>query len=171
MPGARLQRPDVSRPSRAASIPYRRVLRQTPDGRLWALQSWAVGDGPVQLRLSRWRGAPTRIEAALTGGMSPLDRLVGRASFAGEPVTGTSPTPAGTQVRHYAWVDCFACAGATGWHRLTGLLPSEPDGTFSVLIRRPWLTSRYRISITGPNRGATLAPDASAIVTRTTIER
>jgi hypothetical protein len=66
-------------------------------------------------------------------------------------------------VRHYAWIDCFRCGGGTGWQRLIGVAP-RADGTFALLLRPHWSAGRYRVSIAGPNRGATLAPDASAIV-------
>ena len=39
-PGRRLAAPDVSRRSTAVALPFKRVLRRTPDGRLWALQTW-----------------------------------------------------------------------------------------------------------------------------------
>src|SRR4051794_41930656 len=57
LPGGRLSRPDVSRPTTAVALPYRRVLRRTPDGRLWALQTWQVAFSKAgELPVSRWRG-------------------------------------------------------------------------------------------------------------------
>jgi hypothetical protein len=44
LPGKRLSARDVGRPTRAP-IAFAKVVRQTPDGRLWALQSWAVLPG------------------------------------------------------------------------------------------------------------------------------
>ena len=159
LPGARLPGRDVSRPVTRPSIPFRRVLRRTPDGRLWALQAWQGSSRPsVQLRFSRWRGAPTRVEASVADG-----RLEGRAAFAGRPVTGFSPTPEGKRGRHYAWVDCFACLGSTGWRRLIGVR-TRADGTFRLALRPTWTAARYRVGVNGPNRGSTLAPDAAAVV-------
>src|SRR3954447_15226588 len=58
LPGACLPGRDVSRAARGIQIPFARVIRRTPDGRYWALQSWRlVRRGAVELRSSRWRGA------------------------------------------------------------------------------------------------------------------
>lgn len=159
LPGARLSGRDVSRAASAPSIPFLRVLRRTPDGRGWALQAWRGSSRPdVQLRFSRWRGSPTRVTASVADG-----RLEGRATFGGRPVSGSSPTPEGKRVRHYAWVDCFSCLGATGWRRLLGVA-TRSDGTFRLALRPTWTATRYRIAVNGPNRGATLAPDAATVV-------
>jgi hypothetical protein len=161
LPGARLPGRDVSRPSTAVAIPYRRVLRRTPDGRYWALQSWRVAFAQaVELRFARWIGAPTRITLAA----EPFRRtelLSGRATFQGRPVTGSSPTNAGTPILHSAFADCFAC-GSNGWVRF-GAKRTQRDGTFSITVPLDRRGSKYRVSITGPNRGATLAPDAAAV--------
>ena len=170
VPGGRLRRTDVSRASAGPTLPFQSALRRTPDGRLWALQAWSQGDGPVQLRFSRWRGAPTQVTATIPGGNGPLDRLLGRATFAGRPVTGTSPTPGGAPVRHVAWIECFACLEAPGWRSVTSVPPDAADGSFLLLLRPAWSSDRYRVSIVGPNRGATYAPDASVIADRTGIE-
>lgn len=160
LPGGRLPGADVSAPATVPGLPFARVVRRTPDGRLWALQAWRVrAGGPVELRFARWRGAPTEVEADVT-----LRRVSGRAWFAGRGVYGASPTTAGTPVRHYALVDCLGCAGATGWKRLLGVRLRGPGGTFTLLLRPAWAAPRYRVSVTGPNRGWTYAPDASVVV-------
>jgi hypothetical protein len=59
----RMRGPDVSRPTTAKRIPYKRVLRRTPSGAFWALQSWARPGEPRNLRFSRWRGRATHVTA------------------------------------------------------------------------------------------------------------
>lgn len=161
LPNGHISDRDVSKPASGVTLPYLRVLRRTPDGRLWALQSWPVQpNGPVELRLSRWKGEPTAVRATVDGG-----RLTGTATFQGHGVFGFSPTTAGTPIRLYAWVDCWRCEGASGWHRLIGVRLTEPDGTFSLFLKPAWQSSRYRVTVPGPNRGTLYAPDAAVVVT------
>jgi hypothetical protein len=156
LPGARLPGRDVSRAASAPRLPFRKVLRRTPDGRLWALQTWrARPGGPVELHFARWRGAATRVTLTVDA-----DALEGAADFQGRPVTGFSPTPEGKRLRHYAFLECLGC-GAAGWKRLTGVA-TRGDGSFRVLLRPAWRGTRYRAIVAGPNRGATFAPVASA---------
>jgi hypothetical protein len=159
LPGGTISGADVSRPTAVPGLPFAKVVRRTPDGRLWALQAWRVQPGgPVELRFARWRGAPSTVEADVT-----LRRLTGTASFQGRGIYGTSPTTAGTPIRHYAFVDCFACEGS-GWNRLLGLRLAGPRGAFALLLRPAWAAPRYRVTVAGPNRGWTYAPDASVVV-------
>jgi hypothetical protein len=162
LPGGRLPGRDVSRATSALQIPFRRVLRRTPDGRYWALQAWRlVRGGAVELRFSRWRGAPTALELAAepTGG---TELLSGRATFHGRPVTGFWRTLEGAPIRHAAVLECFACLGGAGWAWFNSVR-TRGDGTFAATVPPRALASRYRASIVGPNIGATLAPDASAV--------
>jgi len=161
LPGGRLSGPDASRPTTAVSLPYRRVLRRTPDGRLWALQTWQVAfSKAVELRFSRWRGSPTQITlAAMPSGRTEV--LQGRATFQGRAVTGTSPTNAGTPILLAGFFDCSGC-GAPGWIRW-GAKRTAGNGTFAITVPLSRRGSQYRVSIAGPNLGATLAPDAAAI--------
>ena len=161
LPGGRLPGRDVSRPATDVTLPYRRVLRRTPDGRLWALQTWQVAfSKAVELRFSRWRGAPTQITlAAMPSGRTEV--LGGRATFQGRPVTGTSPTNAGTPILHSGFFDCSGCGGA-GWTRW-GAKRTAANGSFAITVPLSRRGSQYRVSIAGPNRGATLAPDAAAV--------
>jgi hypothetical protein len=142
------------------------LVRRTPDGRLWALQRWRVQPGRAEeLHFSRWRGTPTRLTAAATCCRGESETLQGTATFAGTPVFGFSPTPEGKRLRAVVYVDCFACPPAvSGWARAIGLFPRAPDGSFSLLVRPSWLGTRYRLTLAGPNRGTTLAPDARVIV-------
>ena len=49
-----------------------------------------------------------------------------------------------------------------GWKRMMGILTHRYDGTYSLWIRRYWRGKRYRATISGPNWGWTIAPDARA---------
>jgi hypothetical protein len=161
LPGGTLQGPDVSRATAAVAIPYRLALRRTPDGRYWALQGWQTGfNGPLELRFSRWRGAPTQVTLMAKKGI-----LVGRATFHGRPVSGTYRTNAGTPIPLAAQLDCFACpiARGRGWHRFNGVR-TRADGSFGSGIRRDWKGKKYRATIVGPNIGTTLAPDGAAVL-------
>jgi hypothetical protein len=162
LPGGRLASRDVSRATSAVAIPFRRALRQTPDGRYWALQSWRlVRGGPVELRFSRWRGAPTRMELGVHSvGLRQV--LHGRATFRGRAVTGFWRTLEGTRIRHAAVLECFMCFGSSGWAWFNSVRTAT-DGSFGATVPPTARVGRYRASIVGPNLGATLAPDASAI--------
>jgi hypothetical protein len=159
LPGARLPGRDVTRAARGPRLPFQKAYRRTPDGRLWALQAWRPRKGgPLELHFARWRGPATRV--TLTVDATALE---GMADFQGQPVTGSSPTPEGRRVRHYAFVDCLGC-GAMGWKRLAGVAP-RADGSFRLLLRPTWRGTRYRATVAGPNRGATLAPVANGVAT------
>ena len=152
--------PDVSRPAPASGLAFSPAVRRTPSGWLLAVQTWDVAGQPVALHLARWKGEPTQLTLTAAG-----SRLTGTASFQGKPLTAFSPTPSGTPVRTYVYIDCFGCAASsTGWSAMIGVHP-KADGSFSVLLRPSWIGTRYRASVSGPNVGATLAPDAQAFAT------
>lgn len=154
-PGRRLPGRDVSVGTTSVSLPFRRVLRRTPDGRLWALQTWRIRPGgPVELRFARWRGAPPRVTAE-TRPQFQGELLTGSATFAGRPVPVFSPTPEGKRIRSYAYVDRW---NGTGWSRIAGAA-TRANGTFRLFIGAGALAVRYRTVLPGPNVGATLAPD------------
>jgi hypothetical protein len=163
LPGGRLRGRDVSRATSAVSIPFRRVLRRTPDGRYWALQSWKLTrTGRVELRFSRWRGAPTELElSAEPSGGTYL--LRGRATFHGRAVTGFWRTLEGVRIRHATVLECFACRGRSGWTWFNSVR-TQSDGTFGATVPHDAHVERYRASIVGPNIGTTLAPDATRTV-------
>jgi hypothetical protein len=150
---------DVSRPAPKGGIANALVVRRTPDGRLWALQAWPqTPDGPIDLHLARWKGAPTALTLAYDG-----SNLNGRATFQGKPVTGTSSTLEGKRLRIYVYLDCTGCPGAgAGWKRMLGVAP-KADGSFSAFVKPEWKGKRYRALVAGPNIGTTFAPDAQAI--------
>ena len=154
-PGRRLAGADVSRSTSAVALPFLRVLRQTTDGRLWALQSWRVQPGgPAELRFSRWRGAPPKVTAASAPRFDG-ELVSGRAAFAGRAVPLFSPTPEGKRIRSYAYVER---ATASGWGRIAGVT-TRADGTFRLFVAADKLGARYRAILPGPNVGTTLAPD------------
>jgi hypothetical protein len=159
--GGSLSGPDVSRPASTPKLPLALSVRRTPDGGLWALQSWSATPGaPPDLHLARWKGAPTTLMLATDG-----TRVTGAASFQGKPVTGRTFTLEGKRPRIYVYLDCFACGGrAAGWTPMTAVAP-KADGTFRVYLRPAWKGSRYRATVAGPNLGTTFAPDAQAIIT------
>ena len=163
LPGGRLPGRDVSRATKAVALPFRRVVRRTPDGRYWALQAWKLTrSGPTELRFSRWRGAPTVLElSAEPSGGTHL--LRGRATFHALAVSGFWRTLEGTRIRHAAVLECFACRGRAGWAWFNSVR-TQPDGTFGATVPHDAHSQRYRASIVGPNIGSTLAPDASAVV-------
>jgi hypothetical protein len=148
---------NVSRPASVSGLPFSPTVRRTPSGWSVALQRWDVAGQTPALHLARWKGAPTKLTLTVNG-----THIDGTATFQGRPVTGSSPTPTGTQMRIYVYLECFACPAApNGWSPMLGVTP-KADGTFQVLLRPEWMGSRYRASVEGPNIGATLAPDAQA---------
>jgi hypothetical protein len=158
--GHYLARPtrDVSKPAPVA-VPMAVAVRRTADGTLWALQRVAVAGRPTSLDLARWNGAPTRLTLARDG-----DRLTGRATFQGRPVTGFSETLAGKHIRIHVFLECYGCAGARGkWSLMLGVAP-KPDGSFAIRLRPAWIGSRYRATVSGPNLGGQLAPAARVVI-------
>lgn len=154
-PGRRLTAADVSLRSSAPVLPFRRQLRRTPDGRVWALQIWRVHPrGPVELRFSRWRGKPPKLTLAAEPRFSG-ELLSGRATFAGRPVPLYSPTPEGKRIRSYAYIDRET---PSGWRRIGGVA-TRADGSFRLLVPARDLGRRYRAVLPGPNLGSALAPD------------
>lgn len=157
-PGRRLAAPDVSRSSNGVALPFRRVLRRTPDGRMWALQAWPVQPGgPVELRFSRWRGSPPTVTAASEQRFDG-ELVSGSATFAGRPVPLFSPTPEGKRIRSFAYVDR---AAGGGWSRIAGVA-TRADGSFRLFVPKEKLGARYRVVLPGPNLGTTLAPDTAS---------
>lgn len=160
LPGGKLSGADVSRAA-SAPIPFRKVVRRTPDGWLWALQAWSTAPGgPVELRFSRWQGAPMTVTLAAEPKYD-TELLTGGATFAGTPAAGYSVTPEGTRVRVTAYVDCF-CGGV--WTRISGVAV-RADGSFRLLVRKGFLGARYRAIVTGPTRATTQVPDGMAVAT------
>ena len=159
--GRRAPGRDVSSPSAAVSIPFAVALRRTPNGRFWALQAWQrIKGGQVELRLSRWRGAPTRLAVWAHCCKWRSEIVRGRATFHGRPIYGFRSTPTGVPLDglgRNVYIDSWR---AGGWVRAMGILTHRPTGRFGLWIRPYWRGSAYRARIVGPNWGRTLGPDA-----------
>lgn len=158
LPGGHITGRDVSRPERRTDLPLAVSVRRSADGRLWALQRWQqVPGGPVELRFSRWTGAPPLISGEVAEG-----RLVGTVTYHGKPLYGTSPTPEGKRVRVLVYVDARR---GTSWRRLVGVFPRAPAGSFAVLLRPAWTAPAYRLTLRAPNLGWAYLPDTRVVVT------
>lgn len=161
--GARLRSKDVSRPTRKVELPFSAAVRQTPDGRFWALQAWRrLRTGPVELMFSRWRGAPTRLTLSAACCKWGSETIRGRASFHGKPVHGFSATRDGVPLDPFGRNVYLDTHRSGVWKRMMGILAQRPHGKFRLWIRPHWKGTIYRGTIRGPNRGWTLAPDAHA---------
>jgi hypothetical protein len=151
--GQRMAGRDVSVQTKAVRIPLKRVLKRTPDGTFWALQSWRRKCSRAELRFSRWKGVPTKLTAATVCCVAGGERLRGRVTFHQRPV-----------YRARVYLDCFACPlRPSGWARFA-VRSTRQDGSYSVRIRAAWAGRRYRATAVGPNFGWTRAPDARVVV-------
>jgi hypothetical protein len=152
---------DVTHETGEVSLPMVVQLRKGPSGRFWALQSWKrLKGGPVELRFSRWRGAPTKLPIHAKCCKWRSEMVKGRATFHGRAIFGYSNTPEGVPLDEFGrnvYID-FMKRGT--WHRTMGILTHRPTGKFSLWIRKYWRGSAYRARMIGPNWGRTLAPDA-----------
>jgi hypothetical protein len=158
-PGRKLAAPDVSRLASSPAIPFARALRITPDGRYSALQAWRVRPGgPVELRFSRWKGAPTNVRLIVETSTDAV-RLSGTATFSGRPLPLWSPTPEGKRIRQYVYLDSLR--GGT-WRRIGGVA-LRTDGSFRRSVPINLVGTKYRALVPGPNIGTTYAPDAATV--------
>jgi hypothetical protein len=148
LPGA-----DVSELVRGDHIPFQRVLRSGPGGWYYALQAWRRSPGgSVLLRFSRWRGVPTEVSLTATKSGAGV-RLSGRATLDEQGLPLTTP-------RSLVYLDALVHGT---WRRVSSAeLPRS--ASYRRTIAKEHLGDRYRAIVPGPNLGATLAPDASAIV-------
>ena len=161
--GAHLKGSDISFATTAVSLPMVRVVRQTPDGRYWGLQAWRrLRSGPVELRFSRWRGAPTLLTLGAVCCKWHSENIVGQATFHGRAIYGYRATSTGNPLDKFGrnvYLDTYR---GGGWRRMMGILTHRPTGKFSLWIRPYWRGTAYRGRIIGPNWNRTLGPDAQA---------
>lgn len=161
--GGTLPSADVSRPTGSVTLPWQVAVRQTPDGSFYALQSWRrLATGPMELRFSRWKGAPTTLTLRTVCCKWGHENVEGAATFHGKGIFGFHSTSAGNPLDPYGrnvYLDSFH---AGRWNRMMGILTHAPVGSFSLWIRPEWLGTQYRGTIDGPNWGWTLGPDAEA---------
>jgi hypothetical protein len=161
--GGKLDAGDVSHPVGEPSLPWALAIRETPDGAFYALQSWKrLDNGPVELRFSRWRGEPTKLTLRAVCCKWGSENVEGNASFHGKPIYGFKATAQGDPLDPYGrnvYLDSFRSGQ---WQRMMGILAKAPAGEFSLWIRSVWAGSAYRGTISGPNWGWTLGPDAFA---------
>jgi hypothetical protein len=154
---------DVSFPATAVSIPMALALRQTPNGSFWALQAWRrLRTGPLELRFSRWKGAPTLLTLGAVCCKWRSENVIGQATFHGKPIFGRHATRTGVpldKLGRNVYLDTYR---GGGWRRMMGILTHRNTGRFSLWIRPYWRGTAYRGTIIGPNWGWTLGPDAQA---------
>lgn len=152
---------EVSRPTNKVRIPMKVALRQTPDGRFWALQNWRrLKTGPMELRLSRWRGKPTLLELSTFCCKWKSEVVRGRATYHGKPIVGYKSTPQGVPLDGLGRNVYIDSMRGGKWMRLMGILTRKPEGRFGLWIRKGWRGASYRGRIVGPNWGRMLGPDA-----------
>jgi hypothetical protein len=161
--GGTLAGGDVSRAASGVTLPWAVVVRETPDGSLYALQSWRrLEGGPVELRFSRWRGSPTALTLRTVCCKWGSVTVQGSASFHGRAIFGYHATAQGDPLDPYGrnvYLDSYRDGR---WVRMMGILTHRPRGDFSLWIRSNWVGKGYRGTISGPNWGWTLGPDALA---------
>jgi hypothetical protein len=160
VPGGRLQGSDVSRSAKKPSLPYLRVLRSGPGGWFYALQTWPARVGPVELRFSRWRGAPTKLTLTARRVASGI-ALAGKATYGGKPIPIRSRVPGGLTVREYVYLDQRV---AGKWKNLGGVSVKR-NGSYRKVLFLGEAGSRFRASLAGPNIGFVYAPDMIVQVT------
>ena len=102
----------------------------------------------------------SRFEPSAASGEA--SRITGQASFHGRPIYGYYNTPAGVPLDKYGRNVYLDTLRYGSWKRMMGILTHRYDGTYSLWIRRYWRGKRYRATISGPNWGWTIAPDARA---------
>jgi hypothetical protein len=159
---------DVTVPTNAVSIPMAVALRVGPNGRFWALQAWRrIKGGQVELRLSRWRGAPTKLELWTHCCKWRSEIVRGRATFHGRPIYGFHSTPSGVPLDGLGRNVYIESWRNGRWQRLMGILTHRPTGKFGLWIRRHWRGTQYQAFMVGPNWGPMLGPDAYACCPQT----
>jgi hypothetical protein len=150
--GGQLAGADVSRALAGSQIPFQRAIRTGPGGWYYALQAWRpTPGGPLELRFSRWQGVPTEVSLTPSQTTGGGIRLTGRATLDEKPLRAAP----GLRV----YLDSLA---GTAWSRL-GSARLGPGGSYAWRVPSGQAADSFRATVTGPNLGATLAPDASMV--------
>jgi hypothetical protein len=148
-----------------AGIPQAVVAYRLPDGRTFALQRiQRLGSygtpGPVELRFSRWTGAPTQLTLTGEWVVGKIPRLCATATFHGVPFYGEEHTLQGNPLDaegRNVYLDVLLPAGS--WYRIFGVL-ARPLGYALLLRTTDWYGIAFRATVPGPNVDGQLAPDA-----------
>jgi hypothetical protein len=154
---------DVSFPTSAVTLPMPIAIRQTRSGTFFALQAWRrLRGGPVELRFSRWRGAPTLLTLGTVCCRWRSEIVRGQATYHGRPIIGYRFSRAGVPLDEFGRNVYLDSLRGGRWERMMGIVARRPAGRFRLWIRPYWRGEAYRGRIIGPNWGHTLAPDAEA---------
>jgi hypothetical protein len=155
LPGGRIATADVSKAAKKPTLPNMKVLRRGPGGWLYALQTWPSRGGPVELRFSRWKGAPTKLTFTARNVRRGIS-LQGRVTVAGKPIPIRSRVPGGMFQREYVYLD----QRIAGQWKILGGVAVKRNGSYQRVVYLAGPTgSRFRASVAGPNVGTTYAPD------------
>jgi hypothetical protein len=150
--GGQLAGADVSRPLAGEQIPFQRAIRTGPGGWYYALQAWRPAPGgPLELRFSRWQGVPTEVSLTASQTAGGGIRLTGRATLDERPLR------AAPGLRVYLDSLAGTASSRVGSARLGA------GGSYAWLVPSARAADSFRATLTGPNLGATLAPDASMV--------
>ena len=154
---------DVSFPTSSVSVPMPIAVRQTRSGTFFALQAWRrLRRGPVELRFSRWWGAPTLLTLGTVCCKWRSEIVRGQATYHGRPIIGYRFSRSGVPLDKFGRNVYLDSLRAGRWERMMGIVARRPVGRFRLWIRPHWRGEAYRGRIIGPNWGRTLAPDAEA---------
>ena len=154
---------DISFPTAAVSLPMAVTVRQTPTGRFFALQAWRrLRRGPVELRFSRWAGAPTLLTLGSVCCKWRSEIVQGQATYHGRPMIGYRFSRSGVPLDKFGRNVYLDSLKRGRWVRMMGIVPRRPSAIFRLWIRAHWRGDAYRGRIMGPNWGRTLGPDAEA---------
>jgi hypothetical protein len=155
LPGGRIATADVSKAAKKPALPNMKVLRRGPGGWIYALQTWPARGGPVELRFSRWKGAPTKLTFTARNVRRGIS-LQGRVTVAGKPIPIRSRVPGGMFQREYVYLD----QRIAGQWKILGGVAVKRNGSYQRVVYLAGPTgSRFRASVAGPNVGTTYAPD------------
>ena len=84
------------------------------------------------------------------------------SEFHDKSIHGFSATPEGVPLDKFGRNVYLDTHRGGRWQRVMGILARRPLGRFNLWIHPHWRRTQYRATISGPNRGWTLGPDAHA---------